>query len=69
VYEFLLHLLNLSSGLSPYHTVIAFAVGIFGIFAVSLYFAGQKILKLSGLESMFLSVFVIVQMAVLSETK
>lgn len=65
VYVFLLHLINIFSGLNPYHTVIAVATGVFGIFAVSLFFVGQKILKLTAMESTFLSLFVIFQLAVL----
>ena len=65
VYVYLLHLVNLSTGLSPYHTVLALAVTMFGIFTVSVFLVGKSILRLTAIESIFLSVFVIIQIAVL----
>jgi hypothetical protein len=67
-YVFLLHIINIASGLTPYFTVIAVAVGVFGIFTMSVFFAAKKILKITTLQSTFLSIFVIFQTAVLMTT-
>lgn len=64
-YVFLLYLIGQSTGLDPYHTVIAVAIAMFGIFTVTLFLVGRKILNLSGIESTFLSVFVIIQSTLL----
>lgn len=65
LYSYLLHLINITTGLSPYHSVIILASIMSGIFAISIFFLARKLLNLSIAYSIFLSVFVIFQVAVL----
>jgi hypothetical protein len=53
------------SGLAPSVTVTISATFMFGIFAVSLFFVSQRLLKLNLVYSILLTVFVIFQIAVL----
>ena len=64
-YVYLLHLLASTIGSSPYITVLISATVIFGMLSVSIFVMGIRMLNISIAESTFLSVFVIVQMAVL----
>jgi hypothetical protein len=65
LYAYLLHLINITTGLSPYQSVIILASIMSGVFAISLFLLSTKLLNLSIEYSLFLSVFVIFQVAVL----
>jgi hypothetical protein len=68
LYVYLLHLIGGAVGSSPYITVLASAIFMFGMLSVSIFMIGIRILNISVTESVFLSVFVMVQMAVLRTT-
>lgn len=65
LYAYLLHLLNITTGLSAYYSVIILASIMSGIFAISIFFLSRKLLNLSIEYSLFLSAFVIFQVSVL----
>jgi hypothetical protein len=65
LYALVLHLVNVMSGLSPQATVTVLSVMIFGLFAVSVYLVGQKLFRLKISYSIFLTLFVLFQLAVL----
>ena len=65
LYVYLLHLLANAVGSSPYIAVLTSATVMFGILSVSIFVIGIRMFKTTIAESTFLSVFVIVQMAVL----
>jgi hypothetical protein len=67
LYVILLHLINIYSGLNAHLTVITFATIIFGIFAISVFLVARRLLELSIFYSIFLTIFVIFQLAVLRE--
>ena len=67
-YVSLLHVINDSIGsssLSPHFVVTTFAILTYGIFGVSIFFIGRKILKINITYSMYLAFFVILQLTVL----
>jgi hypothetical protein len=68
-YVSLLHVINNSIGalssLSPHFVVTTFAILTYGIFAISVFFIGRKILKININHSMYLTFFVIFQLTVL----
>lgn len=68
LYVYLLHLLSIATGFSPHITVLVSAAFMFGIFSVSIFVIGIRILKVRVSESIFLSVFVMVQLAILRTT-
>jgi hypothetical protein len=68
LYVYLLHLLYVAIGFSPHFTVLVSAAFMFGIFCVSIFVVGIRILKVRVAESIFLSVFVMVQLAILRTT-
>lgn len=68
LYVYFLHLLAIATGFSPHITVLVSAAFMFGIFSVSIFVIGIKVLKVSAIESVFLSVFVMVQLAILRTT-
>ena len=68
LYVYLLHLIGSAVGSSPYITVLVSAIFMFGMLSVSIFVIGIRILNISVTESVFLSVFVMVQMAVLRTT-
>ncbi|MEW6605049.1 MAG: hypothetical protein AB1351_10255 [Thermoproteota archaeon] len=65
LYVLFLHSVQLATEMSAQMVVTAVAIGMFGIFGTSLYYLGRSVLKLSLIQSIFLSTFVIFQMAVL----
>ena len=71
-YVSLLHVINdsigSSSSLSPHFVVTTFAILTYGIFGVSIFFIGRKILKININHSMYLAFFVIFQLTVLRTT-
>jgi hypothetical protein len=69
-YVSLLHVINnsIGSSLSPHFVVTTFAILTYGIFAISVFFIGRKILKININHSMYLTFFVIFQLSVLRTT-
>jgi hypothetical protein len=69
-YVSLLHVINnsIGSSLSPHFVVTTFAILTYGIFAISVFFIGRKILKININHSMYLTFFVIFQLTVLRTT-
>jgi hypothetical protein len=70
-YVSMLHVINNSIGsssLSPHFVVTTFAILTYGIFAISVFFIGRKILKININHSMYLTFFVIFQLTVLRTT-
>jgi hypothetical protein len=71
-YVSMLHIINnsigSSSSLSPHFVVTTFAILTYGIFGVSIFFIGRKILKINITYSMYLTLFVIFQLTVLRTT-
>lgn len=65
MYILLLHLFGSAAALPPYITVLTSAAVMFGTLSVSILVIGLRILNINVAESLFLSVFVMVQMAVL----
>lgn len=65
LYIVFLHSVQIATGMSSQSVVVAVAVAVFGIFGISLYYLGRSILKLDIIPSIFLSTFVVFQMAVL----
>jgi hypothetical protein len=65
LYVLLLHSVHVATGLPAHSVVAAVAVAMFGVFGTSLYYLGRSLLKLGIGQSVFLTVFVIFQMAVL----
>jgi hypothetical protein len=68
MYVYLLHLIGSAVASSPYITVLASAIFMFGMLSVSIFAIGIRILNISVTESVFLSIFVILQMSVLRTT-
>ena len=68
LYFLILHLINIVTGLDSHSTVTIFAIVMFGIFAISIFLVGCRLLKISTSHSIFLTFFVILQMAVLRTT-
>jgi hypothetical protein len=68
MYVYMLHLIGSAVASSPYVTVLASAIFMFGILSISIFMIGIRILNISVTESVFLSVFVMVQMSVLRTT-
>src|SRR5262245_56076699 len=64
-YVYLLHLLAIATGFSPHITVLGSAAFMFGILSVSIFVIGVRVLKTSAAESVFLSVFVMIQPVIL----
>jgi hypothetical protein len=70
-YVSLLHVINNSIGsssLSPHFVVTTFAILTYGIFAISIFLIGRKVLKINISYSMYLAFFVIFQLTVLRTT-
>lgn len=65
VYAYLLHIINIATGLSPYYSVVIFASIMSGVFAISIFFLSRKLLNLPVQYGLLLSVFVMFQVAVL----
>ncbi len=68
LYVYLLHLLAIATGFSPHITVLGSAAFMFGIFSVSIFVIRVRVLKISAAESVFLSVFVMIQPVILRTT-
>ena len=68
LYVYLLHVLAIVTGFSPHITVLVSAAFMFGIFSVSIFVIGVRVLKISAAESVFLSVFVMIQPVILRTT-
>ncbi|HET7147409.1 MAG TPA: hypothetical protein VFI73_02815 [Candidatus Nitrosopolaris sp.] len=67
-YVSLLHVTQSVTGLTPYSTIVIFAIIIFGVFTVSIFSIARKLLKADMRYAFFITVFVIFQMAVLRTT-
>jgi hypothetical protein len=65
LYVIILHFVNLATGLSAHSVVVAAAIIMFGVFGSSVFYIARSLLKLGVGYSVFLAVFVIIQMAVL----
>jgi hypothetical protein len=65
VYIYILHFVQILSGLSPQATVTSFSIFVYGIFAVSIFSVGKAIVKNDTLSAVLLSLFVIIQIPVL----
>ncbi len=65
LYLLILHFVQVTTFLPAQSVVAAVAAAMFGIFATSLYLVGRSLLKLNIIQSIFLALFVIFQMAVL----
>ena len=59
---------NIGSSISPHFVVTTFAILTYGIFGVSIFFIGRKVLKINISHSMYLAFFVIFQLTVLRTT-
>src|SRR5947209_4711681 len=68
LYVSFLHVIQIVTGLTPYSIVVIFAIIIFGVFTVSVFLIGRKLLKADIRCAFFVTVFVIFQMAVLRTT-
>ena len=67
-YVSLLHVINTSLSISPHFVVTTFAIITYGIFGISIFFIGRKILKIDISYSMYLAFFIIFQLTVLRTT-
>jgi hypothetical protein len=70
-YVSLLYVINnniVGSYISPHFVVTTFAILTYGIFGVSIFFIGRKVLKINISYSMYLAFFVIFQLTVLRTT-
>jgi hypothetical protein len=67
-YVSLLHVINTSLSISPHFVVTTFAIITYGIFGISIFFIGRKILKIDIGYSMYLAFFMIFQLTVLRTT-
>ena len=67
-YVSLLHIINTSLSISPHFVVTTFAIITYGIFGISVFFIGRKILKIDISYSMYLAFFIIFQLTVLRTT-
>jgi hypothetical protein len=67
LYILVLHLINIYSGLSPHLTVTTFSTVVFGFFGVSVFLIARRLMELGTHHSIFLTIFVIFQIAVLRE--
>ncbi|HKU48554.1 MAG TPA: hypothetical protein VJP79_01265, partial [Nitrososphaera sp.] len=65
IYVLILSFVSGATGLSGHATVSGAGVAIFGIFAGAVFYAARTLLGRSNLESIFITLFVIVQVAVL----
>ena len=65
LYVTFLYSLSTGSGLPPSAVVTSVAVAIAGIFGVSLFYLGRTLLNLQIIQSVFLAIFTVFQMAVL----
>ncbi len=65
VYVSILYFLKIVTAFDTHLVVIAFAVVIFGFFSISLFFCTQRLLHLSKWQGVFLTLFVILQIALL----
>jgi hypothetical protein len=65
LYVTFLYSLSTGSGLQPSAVVTSVAVAIAGIFGVSLFYIGRTLLNLQIIQSVFLAIFTVFQMAVL----
>ena len=65
IYVSILHLIKIVTGFTSHITVIIFAVVMFGVFSISLFFFTQRLLHLSKWQGVFITLFVILQIAVL----
>jgi len=68
LYVSFLHLAQIATGLSPYTTVVIFVTVTFGFFAVSVFLIARKLLKVNSRYAIFVTAFVIFQIAVLRTT-
>lgn len=68
LYVLSMYFIKTVSGLDPHTTVILFAIFMYGIFATSLFFVAQRMLKLNVVYSILLTIFVIFQPAALRTT-
>jgi hypothetical protein len=68
LYVTFLHVLTVLSGLSAHSVVVAVIILMTGIFGVSLFYVGRTLLKLGISHSVFISIFAILQLAVLRTT-
>ena len=68
LYVLILHFVQIATFLPAQSVVAAVAVAMFGLFGISIYLVGRSLLKLNIIQSIFLAVFAIFQMAVLRTT-
>jgi hypothetical protein len=68
LYVTFLYLVSITMGLSAYSVVVSVIIVMSGIFGISLFYLGRNLLKLGISHSVFLAIFVIVQLAVLRTT-
>ena len=67
-YVSLLHAINTGFSFSPHFVVTTFAIMTYGIFGISIFFIGRKILKIDISYSIYLAFFIIFQLTVLRTT-
>jgi hypothetical protein len=67
-YVSILHAVHVITGLSAYTVVVGFAITIFGFFTVSIFSIARKMLKVDIKFALFITTFVIFQVAVLRTT-
>ena len=67
-YVSLLHVINTGLSISPHFVVTTFAIITYGIFGISIFFIGRRILKIDISYSMYLAFFIIFQLTVLRTT-
>lgn len=65
LYVSILYFLKIVTGFGSHSIVIAFAVVIFGVFSISLFFCTQRLFHFSKWQGVFLTLFVILQIALL----
>jgi len=68
LYVSFLHALQIATGLNPYSTVVILATITFGGFSISIFLLARRLLKVDIGYSVFVTVFVIFQLAVLRTT-
>jgi hypothetical protein len=67
-YVSLLHVINTAFSISPHFVVTTFAIITYGIFGISIFFIGRKILKIDISHSIYLAFFIVFQLTVLRTT-
>ena len=65
LYVIFLHFVSITTGFPSHSVVVGVAIAIAGIFGMSLFFIGRNLLRLGIIQSAFLAVFAVFQVAIL----